>query len=393
MWSFVLEWLNILVRWAHLVVGIGWIGASFYFVALDLRLRRRANTPDGVSGTAWQVHGGGFYHVEKYTVAPDGLPDDLIWYRWEAYLTWVTGFLLLILQYYFNADAYLISRAVQPLLPGQAIVISLLGLGSGWFVYDWICRSRFGQNTLALAIAVFAMILLASWAFGELFSGRGALIHVGAFIGTIMAVNVFGVIIPNQRKITASLLAGKAPDPRLGAMGKQRSMHNNYLTLPVLILMVSNHYPVLTGHDQIWLVVALIVVGGAAVRHFINRHEAGDAFASFAWALPVVAAALAAALWLTAPRVDPAMAGLEVGEGEALTIVATHCAGCHAERPANEAFDAPPKGVVLTSLEDLERHADGVMAQAVRADTMPLGNETGMREAERQRLGAFLLAR
>lgn len=389
--SFVLDWLNLLFRWAHLIVGIGWIGTSFYFIALDLSLRKREGMRKGVAGTAWEVHGGGFYHVEKYLVAPDDLPEDLLWYKWEAYLTWVTGFGLLILQYYLNADAYLINPNVMPLLPGQAVVISVIGLALGWFVYDAICRSPIGRNTLLLAIIVFAMILLATWGYGQLLSGRGTLIHVGAFIGTIMAVNVFGIIIPNQKKITAALMEGRAPDPRLGAIGKQRSVHNNYLTLPVLVLMVSNHYPMLTGHPQAWIVVGFIVVGGAAVRHFFNRHEAGDDLASFVWALPVAAIALAGGIWATAPRTDPTLAGMRVSEGEVLTIAAKHCAMCHARRPSHDGFDAPPKDVVLTSIEDILKNRDQVMAQAVRADTMPLGNETGMTDEERRMLGAFLL--
>ncbi|MHA1158964.1 MAG: urate hydroxylase PuuD [Alphaproteobacteria bacterium] len=393
MMSFVLDWLNLLFRWAHLIVGIGWIGTSFYFIALDLSLRKRTSMREGVAGTAWEVHGGGFYHVEKYLVAPSELPDDLLWYKWEAYLTWVTGFILLILQYYLNANAYLISPAVQPLLPAQAVVISVIGLAAGWFIYDALCRSRLGQHTLPLAIAVFALILLSAYGYGSLLSGRGAMIHIGAFIGTIMAFNVFAVIIPNQRKITAALLAGKAPDPRLGAIGKQRSVHNNYLTLPVLILMVSTHYPLLTGHPQPWLVVGLIIVAGAGTRHAINRHEAGDAFTSFAWSLPVAAAALFAAIWVTAPRPDPAMAGLVVSQGEVLTITARHCAACHSDQPAHEGFDAPPKGVVLTSIDDLRKHGEQILAQAVNADAMPLGNETGMTIGERRMLGAFLLNR
>ena len=250
--SFVVDWLNLLFRWAHMIVGIGWIGTSFYFIVLDLSLRKREVMREGVAGTAWEVHGGGFYHVEKFTVAPKELPADLIWYKWEAYLTWVTGFVLLVLIYYWNADTFLINPAVQQLLPSQAVVISLIGLVAGWFAYDGLCRSPLGNYTLPLAIAVFVLIVAAAYGYGEFFSGRGALIHVGAFIGTIMAFNVFGVIIPNQRKIAAALLAGQEPDPRLGAIGKQRSVHNNYLTLPVLVLMVSSHHSMLTGHPQGW---------------------------------------------------------------------------------------------------------------------------------------------
>ncbi|MCP4382180.1 MAG: urate hydroxylase PuuD [Hyphomicrobiales bacterium] len=386
-----LEWLNLILRWAHLIVGIGWIGTSFYFIALDLSLRRRESMPEGVYGTAWEVHGGGFYHVEKYLVAPKTLPPDLVWYKWEAYLTWVTGFALLVVQYYFNPSAYLISPAVLPLLPSQAVVISLMSLAAGWFVYDALCRSAIGRHTTTLAVAVFVLIVAAAFIVSHTFSARGALIHVGAIIGTIMAVNVFGVIIPNQKKITAALLAGRSPDPSLGAVSKQRSVHNNYLTLPVLILMVSAHYPMLGSTGATWLVIALILVMGAGARHILNRHDAGDPFHKIWWAFPVTGVALAAAIYLTAPRSDPTLADLEVSDGEVLMIVARHCVSCHSNRPAHEGFDAPPQGVILVSIDDVRTHAEQILAQAVNGDAMPLGNETTMTEDERRRLGAFLL--
>ena len=391
--AFVVEWLNLLVRWAHMIVGIGWIGTSFYFIALDLSLRKREGMREGVYGTAWEVHGGGFYQVEKYLVAPAELPPDLVWYKWEAYLTWVTGFLLLVLQYYWNADAFLISKDVLPMLPSQAIFISVASLLAGWLIYDRLCKSRIGKNTLTLAIAVFFLIVAAAWFFSQVFSGRGALIHVGAFIGTIMAVNVFGIIIPNQRKIVASLIAHEKPDPRLGAIGKQRSVHNNYLTLPVLLMMVSNHYPMLTSHPQSWLIVALIIVMGASVRHFLNRHDAGDPLEKIAWALPVAAVALGVAVYMTTPRAVPALAGVSVSDSQALAIVTKHCTMCHAQHPSHEGFDAPPKEVVLTSIEDIRRHGPQIMMQAVSGNAMPLGNETGMTPEERQQLGAFLQSR
>lgn len=393
MTSFYVDWLNLAFRWAHLVVGIGWIGTSFYFIALDLSLRKREGMRDGVYGTAWEVHGGGFYQVEKYLVAPGTLPPDLIWFRWEAYLTWVTGFALLVLQYYWNADSFLISRNVLPLLPAQAIVISVVSLGLGWLIYDWLCKSPVGRNTALLGGVLFVLLCAAAWGYSNVFSGRGALIHMGALIGTIMAFNVFMIIVPNQKKIVASLMAHEPPDPRLGQIGKQRSVHNNYLTLPVLVLMVSNHYPFLTGQAHLWMVVGLIIVAGASVRHFLNRHDAGDHFAQIGWTLPVIAAAFAAALWLTAPQSNTDFAGMEVTDGEALNIVGRHCVMCHAERPTHEGFEAPPKGVVLTTVDDIRLHSDGIMAQAVHGDAMPLGNETLMTVEERQALGAYLTNR
>ncbi|MDD7908808.1 urate hydroxylase PuuD [Pseudovibrio exalbescens] len=389
--TFAMDWLNLLFRWAHLIVGVGWIGTSFYFIALDLSLKKREKMNPGVAGTAWEVHGGGFYHVEKYMVAPKELPSDLIWYRWEAYLTWVTGFALLVVQYYFNASAYLIDPSVMAIHPSEAIVISIFSLGVGWVIYDFLCRSPIGQNTPVLAACLFVLIVGAAWFFSHVFSGRGALIHVGALVGTIMAFNVFRVIIPNQRKITASLLAGHDPDPRLGQIGKQRSVHNNYLTLPVLLMMVSNHYPMLTGHPQIWLVTALILIMGGMLRHFINRHDAHDNFARFWWSLPAAAVALVAAIIYTAPR-DVSSAE-RIADIEAVSLAQTHCAACHAASPSDPAFEEAPKGILLETAADLRRYSDLVMAQAVHSDAMPLGNLTGMTREERDKLGAWLLSK
>ena len=233
--GFLGEWLNLLLRWGHMIAGIAWIGTSFYFVALDFSLKKPAGLPAGVGGEAWEVHGGGFYHVQKYLSAPARLPSHLIWFKWEAYLTWVTGFLLLVVQYYFQASAYLIDPAVMALAPWQAIAISAVSIVAGWAVYDALCRSPLGRNTTALAACVFALVLGSAFLFTHVFSGRGAFIQTGVVVGTIMAANVFMVIIPNQRKITAALIRGETPDPRLGAIGKQRSLHNTYLTLPVLL--------------------------------------------------------------------------------------------------------------------------------------------------------------
>jgi uncharacterized membrane protein len=374
-----------------LIVGIGWIGTSFYFIALDLNLRKRGHMREGVAGTAWEVHGGGFYHVEKFVTAPKDLPPDLLWYKWEAYLTWVTGFALLVLQYYWNADAYLIDLSVLPLLPVQAIVLSVGSLIVGWFVYDHLCKSWIGRNTALLALAVFVLIVAATWFFSNVFSGRGALIHVGAFVGTIMAVNVFGVIIPNQKKITAALIAGEPPDPQLGAVGKQRSVHNNYLTLPVLVMMVSAHYPMLTSHPHTWMVVVTIVVMGVAVRHFFNRHDAGDPLASIGWTLPAAALSLAVAMYLTSPASRSSFAGVETSDEVAFRIIGSHCVMCHTEYPSHEGYEAAPKGVALGTLADVRRYRDEILNQAVYGNAMPLGNENHMTRAERDQLGAWLL--
>lgn len=383
--AFIVEWFNLLVRWAHLVVGIGWIGTSFYFIALDLSLRKREGMREGVYGTAWEVHGGGFYQVEKYLVAPKELPPDLVWYKWEAYLTWVTGFLLLVLQYYWNADAFLISRDVLPMLPSQAIFISVASLAAGWFIYDRLCKSRIGTDTLALAIAVFILVVAAAWFYAHVFSGRGALIHVGAFIGTIMAVNVFGIIIPNQRKIVASLIAHERPDPRLGAIGKQRSVHNNYLTLPVLLTMISNHYPMTYGHPRAWLVLAALLLLAAYVRHFFNLRHRGRTVL----AIPVTAAigTLALAVAIAPERRS---GGSEVSIRDVQAIVEARCVACHAEKPRQEGIAVAPKGVVLETPAQIAQHAAAIRQQAVASRAMPLGNLTNMTDDERARLGAWI---
>lgn len=385
---FVADWLNLILRWAHLVVGIGWIGTSFYFIALDLGLRRDKAAPAGVDGDQWQVHGGGFYHVRKFTVAPPQLPEHLVWFRWEAYLTWVTGFGLLIVQYYWNARAYLIDPTVLDIAPATAITIAIGTLAAGWLIYDLVCRSPIGERTILLSAVVFLLIVGASYGLSQVFSGRGAFIHVGSLVGTIMAVNVFFVIIPNQKKLVAQLQAGQEPDPKYGAIGKQRSVHNNYLTLPVLLLMVSNHYPMLYSHPYSWLVVALILVVGGLVRHFINRHDAADDFNVYSWAAPVAAIALASAITVTAPR--SATNAVEVADADVLGIINHHCTVCHARRPKHPGFAEAPKDMRIENLNDLRQYARLVRVQAVQSTAMPLGNETRMTDEERQKLGAWL---
>ena len=387
---FVGEWLNLLIRWAHLVVGIGWIGTSFYFMALDYTLGKRERLNPGVLGTSWQVHGGGFYHVEKYTVAPATLPEVLHWFKWEAYLTWVTGFGLLVVQYYFHAEAFLIDPAVMLLEPWQAIAISVASLAAGWFIYDGLCRTKLGANTALLALAVFALILIASVLYTKVYSGRGAFIHVGALVGTIMAVNVFGVIVPNQKKMIAQMIAGQTPEARFGEIGKQRSIHNNYLTLPVLLMMVSQHYPFLFTHPQSWLIVALIIVIGALVRHMLNRADAGDNWDRYGWVLPVAAVALLTAIYVTAPRPRVVAAGPAVTDIEALTITAKHCVTCHSRHPSHPAFKEPPKNVALDNIPEMRRFAQQIYLQTVQNRAMPLGNQTGMSEAERDALGRWV---
>jgi uncharacterized membrane protein len=385
------EWVNLLLRWFHMIVGIGWIGTSFYFMALDFGLDTKERKSQGVYGTAWQVHGGGFYHVEKFTVAPPQLPAHLHWFKWDAYLTWMTGFGLLIVQYYLHAKSYLIDPAVMPLETWEAVAISVVSLLAGWAIYEALCRSPLGRNAVVLGTLVFALILIATVLYTKVFSARGAFLHVGAFVGTIMAFNVFMIIIPNQRKMVAQLLAGEVPDARYGAIGKQRSTHNNYLTLPVLVMMVSPHYPFLSAHPQSWLVVALIIVSGALIRHYINRVDAGDEWTRFGWAAPVAILAILGAIWLTAPRA-PAAGGAAVSDADVLALTARHCTMCHARKPTHESFQEAPKNVTLESIGDIRKYAPLILTQTVQNKAMPLGNQTAMTEDERAKIGAWIAA-
>jgi uncharacterized membrane protein len=279
---------------------------------------------------------------------------------------------------------------VMPLETWEAIAISVASLIGGWAVYEALCRSPLGRNTAVLSVLVFALILAASVLYTKVFSARGAFLHVGAFVGTIMAFNVFMIIIPNQRKMVAQMLAGELPDARYGQIGKQRSTHNNYLTLPVLVMMVSPHYPFLSAHPQSWLVVALIIIAGALIRHFMNRVDAGDDLAKFDWAIPVALFALICAIWLTAPRA-PAATG-SVSDAEVLALTARHCTACHARRPTHESFKEAPKNVMLESTADLRKYAPLILTQTVQNKAMPLGNQTAMTDGERQQLGQWIAA-
>ena len=392
MTPFIMDWINLLVRWAHMIAGIGWIGTSFYFIALDYSLKKREKMRDGVMGTAWEVHGGGFYNVEKFVVAPAELPDDLIWYKWEAYLTWVTGIILMVAQFYIYADTWMIDAKVMALDPVQAVSISVVSLALGWFIYDGLCCSKLGTNTPLLMALVFILILGASYFYTHIYSARAALIHVGAFIGTLMACNVFRVIIPNQKKITAALLAGETPDGRYGIKGKQRSVHNTYLTLPVLVMMLSGHYPMITNHEQAWLLVGLIIIGGASLRHALIRHEVGDPLKGYAWTLPIIFAALVTAMVMTRPAPKDMSETKVASDVVVFSLIGKHCISCHASVPDHEAFDVAPKNVIFESREDLRRYKDLIIQFTIETDVMPLGNESEMTEDERKILGNWLAA-
>lgn len=382
------EWLNLALRWLHLTAGIAWIGSSFYFVWLDNHLKSPA--AGEASGELWSVHGGGFYHNQKYQVAPRAMPDELHWFKWEAYFTWLSGFSLLVLIYYFGAQSFLIDPAKAALSPGAAIAIGLAALALGWLVYDLLCRSPLRQSNLALGAFWFACLVWAAALLDSLFSARAAYLHIGAIVGTVMVANVFFVIIPNQRKVVADLVAGRTPDPALGAAAKQRSLHNNYMTLPVLFLMISQHYPMTYGAERPWLVLALLGLTGVAVRHVFNLRGRGRSTG------PTIA--IAAALGIASVTYVTLEKGGGGGPAGSVTyaqiqpILATHCTACHSPHPTNPAFPTPPLGLVLDSYEHAGAASAKIKAMAVDSETMPLGNPTHMTRAERQTLGAWITA-
>jgi uncharacterized membrane protein len=389
------DWIGLVVRWVHLITGIAWIGASFYFIHLDASLRRSGGLPAGVGGEAWQVHGGGFYRMQKYLVAPPELPKDLTWFKYEAYSTWLSGFVLLGLIYYLSADLYLIDRSVMDLPVWAAVLISLVSLAFGWVIYDQLCKSRLGANTALLCALGFAFLVAASWSYTQVFSGRGAYIHAGSLIGTIMVANVFFVIIPNQKIVVADLIAGRKPDPALGAQAGQRSLHNNYLTLPVLFLMISNHYPLSFATRWNWLIVAVVIIIGAVIRHFYNMRHAG--MPSPWWTWGVAAAGMLLIIWLSATPPGPdgsaaSVAPEPVAFAEVENIVLSRCSMCHAAEPFWEGIVAPPKGVRLDTPEMIRRHAAQIQMQATLTHAMPPGNVTEISPEERQILAAWIAA-
>jgi uncharacterized membrane protein len=387
------ESASAVLRWLHVIAGIAWIGSSFYFIHLDLSLRPRPGLPPGVKGDEWQVHGGGFYHMMKYLVAPAQMPDSLTWFKWEAYTTWLSGFALLVLVYYLGADLFLIDKSVLDLTAVQAAVIAFVSLAVAWLAYEGLCRSPLGNHEVALALVGYVFLVALTYGFIHVFSGRGAFTQIGALIGTIMVANVFVIIIPYQKKSVAAMLAGKTPDPRWGALGKQRSVHNNYLTLPVVFLMLSNHYPLFYATRFNWLIVAIVLAIGPVIRHFFNSRHEGKGSPWWTWG--VAAAGMAAVAWFSAagPRtltigaLPPAPKFADVSN-----IVMSRCAMCHAAEPVWAGLAAPPKGVLLDTDEHIRLHAPLIAAAAVRSDAMPPGNITEMTPDERLTLASWLAA-
>jgi uncharacterized membrane protein len=389
--GYILSWLDLVVRWFHFVAGISWIGASFYFVWLDNNLIAPAKAVDrdnGVLGELWSVHGGGFYHNQKYLTGPvrEPLPEDLHWFKWEAYTTWLSGIALMAIVYWAGARTFLIDPSVMALTPPAAIAISIASLIVGWFVYDGLCR-MFERAPRVLAVAIFVFLAFASWALYHIFSGRAAFLHVGAIIGTIMVANVFFVIIPGQRRMLAQIRAGQRPDPRPGMLGKMRSVHNTYLTLPVLFTMISSHFPMTYSGPHGWLVLIALGIAGVLVRYFfVLTHKA-----RMLWVLPAAAAiVIIVTAILLAPRGSANATAAPVSFAQVQPIFAQRCAVCHAAHPTQPGFANAPGGVLLDTPAHIAANAARVDAQAVQSRAMPLGNLTHMTDAERSLVGAWI---
>jgi uncharacterized membrane protein len=389
--AYVLDWLNLLARWVHFVAGISWIGASFYFVWLDNHLKPPAKPDDaahGVSGELWAVHGGGFYHNQKFLTGPKGepLPRELHWFKWEAYSTWLSGMALLAIVYWAGAGTYLIDKSVLDLSPAAAIAISIASLIAGWLIYDALCR-LLGERPALLGATVYALLVLAAWGLFHVFGARAAFMHVGAIVGTIMVANVLFVIIPGQRKMVDEIRAGREPDPRPGRLGKMRSVHNTYFTLPVLFIMISGHYPMTYAGANGWIVLALISAAAVLVRHFfILSHK--DTFAP---ALPAIAILLLVGVAIAlAPRSGSTAGSSTVTFAQVQPIVAQRCAVCHAAKPTQPGFTTAPLGVLLDTPQAIQVNAQRIGQQAVATQAMPIGNVTNMTPAERKLLGDWI---
>ena len=389
-----IEFAGMLVRWLHVIAGIAWIGSSFYFIWLDRSLEAPEPGSDearkGVGGHLWAVHGGGFYNPQKYTVAPARLPERLHWFKWEAYTTWLSGTALLFLVYWLHAGTMMLDPSKGDQAPWQAVALGAGAMAASWIIYDLLCRSPLGRHDGLLGAVVFALLVTLAWGLSLRLGGRAVYLHVGACVGTIMAANVFFIIIPGQRRMVAALRAGRTPDPLDGRRGKQRSVHNNYFTLPVVFTMFSHHYAATYTHPAGWAVLALIAAAGVAIRHFFNLRHKGV----LAWRYPAIGAALlGAACWWTAPRTPP----LPAVEG-AVTfnrvrgIIGQRCVNCHAPVPTFPGLASAPGGVLLHEPAEILRNAQRIHQQVVVSRLMPLGNVTQITEQERAVVAAWIKA-
>jgi uncharacterized membrane protein len=386
--AYIVDWLNLLVRWLHVISGVAWIGASFYFIWLDDHLAAPKDPADdakGVGGEVWSVHGGGFYHAQKYKVAPQQLPERLHWFKWEAYTTWLSGILLTALVYWYGAEVYLIDRSVADLSAPAAVGIAIAFIAGGWLVYDLLCKSALARDTRVFAVVLLVLSSALAWGLCQLFGGRGAYIHFGAVLGTIMVANVFFVIIPGQRKMVAAAERGEAPDPAPGIQAKQRSVHNTYFTLPVLFVMTSNHFAMAYGHAYNWLILIGISLAGALIRiYFVNRHKGRASLLPIGLAA-LILVAIAVAI---APRPqESSQAGVSLVEVR--EIIDARCTSCHSSTPTHPAFPVAPLGITFDSDEQIVNDADRIHQQTVLTRVMPIGNLTAMTDEERRLIDAW----
>lgn len=391
------DWLSFAARWLHVITAIAWIGSSFYFIALDLGLKKHDRLPEGAYGEEWQVHGGGFYHVQKYLVAPAALPEHLTWFKWESYATWLSGFALLAIVYYAGADLYLIDRNVLDVPVWAAILISVGSLALGWVLYDQLCKSPLGANDTTLMLVLYGVLVAMAWGYTQLFSGRAAFLHLGAFTATIMSANVFLIIIPNQKIVVADLKAGRKPDPKYGRIAKTRSLHNNYLTLPVIFLMLSNHYPLAYATEFNWVIASLVFLIGVLIRHYFNTMHAGKGNPHWTWAASAVL--FIVIIWLS--TVPAALTGEARVSAAAERLMASahfeaardtvlgRCSMCHAAEPGWPGIHHAPKNVLLDSDGEIARHARDIYLQAGRSHAMPPGNVSFITDEERRLLVAW----
>jgi uncharacterized membrane protein len=383
---YVHDWLNLLVRWAHFVFGVAWIGASFYFVWLNNTLRPPDPPREGVEGELWAVHGGGYYRVSKHDPRMPAVPEPLHWFKWEAYLTFLTGFALLVVVYWLRPETFLVGGSPMGLSPGAGIAVSAATLGLGWLGYHGLCLAL-EQRPRALAAIGSALIVLVSWGLSELLAPRAAWLHVGAMLGTCMAANVLFVIIPGQKAMVAATAAGRPVDVRYGKRAALRSLHNNYLTLPVLCVMISNHFPMAYGHAWSWLLLAGLFVAGGAIRHWVNLHERGVSAHAL---LPAAALGIIAMAFVTRPA--PPAAGDAPSFAEVRAVIQARCVSCHAATPTFPGIVAPPLGFRLDDDASIVAGAPRILTQAVTSQVMPLGNATKMTDDERALLGRWIAA-
>ena len=400
-WIAMGAWLEFAVRWVHVITAIAWIGSSFYFIALDLGLHRDRNLKSGADGEEWQVHGGGFYHVQKYLVAPASMPDDLVWFKWESYSTWLSGFAMLILVYYLGAEFYLIDPAVYDMSAGMGIGISLASLAFGWIAYDLICKSKFGDDNTRLMVLLYIILVGMAYFYTSVFSGRAAMLHLGAFTATIMTANVFVIIMPNQRIVVADLQAGRVPDAKYGKIAKQRSTHNNYLTLPVIFLMLSNHYPLAFASEYNWLIASLVFLMGVTIRHYFNTVHMRKGNPTWTWF--VTAFLFILIMWLsTAPMFqaeeseEASGAAVRFVEAEGFEdvhdIVLGRCSMCHSAEPSWDGLLWAPKGVRLETEAQIARQAREIYLQAGLGHAMPPANLSFIEPEERAKIMAWYTA-